>query len=376
MMRFIRMALLMQKRLLKKPSFIVILLLIPIAVGSITAISKKEAGILRISVYPGGDNDPATRSVVERICEHKDILNVEFSNSASSAKDAVAHGESDCAWIFPENLKKVISDFVKDDSSDEKLVEIYLQEENVPTKLSGELLFGAVFPEVAKEIYLDYLKNDLGLQKTVTDKELLKIYNKIDTDTDIIRFVDTEGKKTEKTNYLVSPIRGILSIFIMISSLASAMYFMKDSISGAFAIMPRKRRLLLLYASVFFGAFDCGVVSFISLCFTPLFTSVSTEIAAILLFITTISAFSAFFSVLLKKPERTGAFLVFISIFVFAFCPVFFDLKVPIISQLLPQTHYLRLSGSSGLLFEALLFFGYLISSVLLFYSTERLRKK
>lgn len=375
MKRLLTMAYLIQKRLLKKPGFIIILLLIPVIAVSVTAIAKKDTGILRIAVYPGKGTDSASKAVLTRIKEHEDIINFRYFKNPSSAKDTVKHGKADVAWIFPDNLKSTVTEYIENPTSDVKLVNIFIMEENIPTKLSGELLFGAVFPEISKEIYLDYMNNDLDLKEKISEKELLDVYNKIDTDTAVIKFVDAEGKVTEKTKFLVSPIRGILSIFIMISALASAMYFYSDSEMGAFTIMPRRRRLFLLFCSVFFGAFDCAVVSFVSLLFTPLFTSFFAETVSLLLFVLTVSAFAAFFSVLLSKPERIGVFLVFISLFVFAFCPVFFSLDLPQIQRLLPQTYYLNMSGISNLTFEILLLFGYFSLTIPLFYITEKIKK-
>ncbi|HCH27927.1 MAG TPA: hypothetical protein DEW35_00310 [Ruminococcaceae bacterium] len=376
MKRIITMAYLIQKRLFKKPSFIIILLLIPLAVISVMTVAKKEATFLKIAVYPGNSADKSLKSVISNILEHEDIINFEFFEDAATAKNAVAYGKADGAWIFPANFEDSITKFVNNPSSNEELIEIYYQEENIPTKLSNELLFGSVFPEIAKKIYLNYINNDLKLKDKFSEEELLNIYDRINTGDKIITFVDADGEENPKTEYLISPVRGVLSIFIMISAFASAMYFYSDSNMGAFTVMPKKRRLFLLLCSVFFGAFDCAAVSFISLCFTPLFTSFGIELFSLLLLVLNVSAFSAFFSVLLAKPERIGVFSVFMSLFVFAFCPIFFTFKVPVIQSLLPQTYYLNAYTANSLIFELLLFSGYLISTVSFFFLAERIRKK
>lgn len=372
MKRIFTMAFLIQKRLLKKPSFLIILLLIPIVVFSISKLSEKDTSIFKAAIYSGKDQGEAKASVLSRISAYEDVLEYKFCNSPEEAKDAVINGSVDCAWIFPDDFYSTVREYAENPSTDIKFVSVYVREETVPTRLSGELLFGSVFPEISKEIYLDYLNNKLDLKDTVSNEEMMDVFNSIETSKDIIVFTDIDGNEIKKSNFLVSPIRGILSIFIMISALASAMYYVKDADKGAFAIMPQRRRLFLLFASVFFGALDCAALSFVSLMFTSLFTSFLVEIFHMLLLILTVSAFSSFFALLLGKPERIGVFITFISVAAFVFCPVFFNFRLPFVSDILPQYYYLKLIGGRNVIIELLLFIMYLILTILLFYADKR----
>ena len=242
MKRIFTMAFLIQKRLLKKPSFLIILLLIPIVVFSISKLSEKDTSIFKAAIYSGKDQDEAKAAVLSRISAYEDVLEYKFCNSPEEAKDAVINGSVDCAWIFPDDFYSTVREYAENPSTDIKFVSVYVREETVPTRLSGELLFGSVFPEISKEIYLDYLNNKLDLKDTVSNEEMMDVFNSIETSKDIIVFTDIDGNEIKKSNFLVSPIRGILSIFIMISALASAMYYVKDADKGAFAIMPQRRR--------------------------------------------------------------------------------------------------------------------------------------
>ncbi|MCQ2450913.1 MAG: ABC transporter permease [Clostridia bacterium] len=345
-MKFFVTPFLIQKRLLKKPSFIIIILLIPLTVLSIMTISKKDTGMLTVGVYASEKCDEAVNSSVKSIMTNNNFIRIKKYDDEKAIMNDINYGKLDCAWIFPDDLKIRIKDYLNDAGYDKNLVTVIQKDDSVPAMLSREMLFGSVFPSVSRQIFKDYIENDLNLTRSFTENELNKIYDGIYFEQDLVKFTNSNGKVMENPNFLVSPVRGILSIFIMVCSLASAMYYLNDYQNGVFSTMPLKKQLSILFYSTFFGAFDCGIISVISLSFTPLFTNLGEEILSMLLFVLAISAFSAFFATIINKPHILGTFIVFVSLIVFILCPVFFNLEIKYIPNAFPQQFYLLSVGN------------------------------
>ncbi len=374
MKKILKSSLLMQKRLFKKASFIIILLIIPFATLSINELSKQQTGLLTVAIYAPKEADSTVCSTLSAIQSDHDLLRYVTYESEKEAVDSVKYGKSDVAWIFPADLKSRIKDFVNGKKNAKKPVTVIEREENAFEKLSKEILFGSLYPSVSKEIYIDFLYNELDLNGyKISKSEAEDIYNTRGFEDNLIEFENLEGKPTERTNYLLSPLRGIMAIFITVSSFAAVMYYFKDCADGVFATMPRKNRLALLLSSAFWGAFDCGIVSLVSLAFTPLFVNLKSEIIAMAFLILSVSAFTAFFSVLAGDYAKIGIITVFSALIIFIGSPVFFNFNIPLLNYILPHTYYLfGIALASYLLYGLALFAVYLALAVGTFYLRKR----
>lgn len=374
MKQILKSSLLMQKRLFKKASFIIILLIIPLATLSVNEISKQQTGMLTVSVYAPKESDSAVKSALSSIESEHDLLRYVKYESKKEAVDSVKYGKSDVAWIFPSDLKSRIKDFVDGKKNAKKTVTVIEREESAFEKLSKEILFGSLYPSLSKQIYFDFVYNEFELNGYKLSKfEAESIYNTRSFEDNLIEFENLEGKPTERTNYLLSPLRGIMAIFITVSSFAAVMYYFKDCADGVFATLPRKNRLALLLSSSFWGALDCGIVSLISLAFTPLFVGLKSEIIAMLVLILSVSAFTAFFSVLAGDYAKIGIITVFSALIIFIGSPVFFSFNIPFLNYILPHTYYLfGIALPNYLLYGLALFTVYLALAVGIFYLRKR----
>ena len=66
-MRLLRWMLLLSKRLYKKPAFLLILLLIPLAVFGLGSMAEEDHGMLHILLVQRDPSDPLSSSVVARL---------------------------------------------------------------------------------------------------------------------------------------------------------------------------------------------------------------------------------------------------------------------------------------------------------------------
>jgi len=100
--------LIFNKRLLKKPSFILILCLIPLFVLSLVFFTKEESGILTITLCAEDNNDPLANEIISSLMSNDGVLIFVKSESVDEAYESVRLGKSDAAWIFEKDLQSKI----------------------------------------------------------------------------------------------------------------------------------------------------------------------------------------------------------------------------------------------------------------------------
>ena len=92
------------KRLFKKYSFLLILCMVPLLVGGIRLFAKEESGIATVVLcLTDGEDELAARAVGE-LTEEEGVLRYLRCDKEEEARQMVAEGEADAAWIFTGDL--------------------------------------------------------------------------------------------------------------------------------------------------------------------------------------------------------------------------------------------------------------------------------
>ena len=92
--------LMMNKRLYKKPAFLVTLCLIVVVTVLMVFGANGESGIVNITIYAENTNDTITSQVINELQKDKSIINYKFADTYKQAYDDVENGKSDGSWIF------------------------------------------------------------------------------------------------------------------------------------------------------------------------------------------------------------------------------------------------------------------------------------
>ncbi|MEE0264989.1 MAG: ABC transporter permease [Acutalibacteraceae bacterium] len=352
--------LLLTKRLIKKPVFIIILIMIPVLVLSLNLIAKQDSGVLTIALAQEDTSDEMSCEIINSITEEKSLIKYIYC-TPEEAERAVKEGTADSAWIFRDNIKERIDTLVTDISKRNYIVTVVEREHTVPVLLSHEKLAGVLYTACSESLYLQFARNNTEELKALSDDELMKYYNEIHKDGRLFEYCysdsDASAQQVIETDLLVTPIRGILSVLVILCGLACAMFFMQDEEKGTFAWVSYRVKPFMAFGYHFTAIILVAVAMFVSLAIIGVSTSFLREIIMIILYTLACTGFCMVIRLLCSNIKVLAVLTPFIVIALIAICPVFLDFKIlrPV-QALLPPYYYLNALYSNSYLIYMLLY--------------------
>ncbi len=364
MKRFCIWMFLLNKRLLRKKEFVILLCLIPLLVLGMRMISRQDSGVITIAISNQEESDQETMQVIQKLMQEDSIIRYVFAKE-EQARELVATGEVDCAWIFRENFReKLVSTF---SYTGQKTPPIYVvaKEDNVALQLARTNLYGSVYPQLAMLLCETYLQGEYFDEEQIDTQKLMNYYQQASEWNDLFQMVymepeqipDMQGVEIaeSKESYLMMPIRGMLVIFVMVCGLVVTLYYLQDMERGMFAPIPVRRRGGLLYSYVIAATFDAGVVVFLSLFVSDGRVPSLREVVLLVLFGPLTALFCNLVRMLCRSKENLARWIPLLVIAMLALCPVFLDLgKLFALQYIFPPTYYLRALSHDKMLFPML----------------------
>lgn len=329
------------KRLLKRISFIVLLLLIPVLILAMRFVSADGSGVLRIVLCCEDKDDEYAAEIADKLTDSSGIILYSTADSPEAAEKAVAQHQADAAWILHADLEQAVSDY---NAGKGPMVTVIEREDNPPLRLSRTLLYGKLFPQLSYDMYERFVVKTLGLN--ISHKRLQKIYNNNKEHKGIVEikpFYGGYAEENENLNYLNSPLRGLLSLVVMLCGLAAAMYYLDDKKEQRYSSLQPAKHIFPALALCLAAVTIAGLVMLAAIFISGTGMAVWTELLSMLLFIPCAAGFALFMCTLFRSPGGLGAALPFFIIFMLVLCPVFLELPVlEPIKLMLPPTMYLR----------------------------------
>lgn len=331
----------LSKRLYKKPTFVVILVLIPVLVLGYTAISGGQSGILTIGLA-WETEDPITDQVVQALTEENALLTVQVIGDPGAAEELLRAGKLDAVWIFPGNMAEKIREFALQPVSSNSFIRVLEREDSVALMLSREKLNAAVYPYVAQRVYVQFLRELAPELEHLSDQELLSYYFATDLSHDLFTYEGAAGQQ-KGGGYLLSPLRGLLGTLILLCALATGMYYIRDMQTGTFAWVSLRWRFLPELGCQAVSSVHIGAVCLVCLALAGLAGDLWTELLVLPMYSLCCAAFAMALRRLCGSVKAMGALLPLIIVVVLVICPVFFDLgALRLLQYLLPVTYYIN----------------------------------
>lgn len=376
-MKMVKWFLLLNKRLYKKITFVLIMLLIPTLVFGYSSLAQEESGVMTIALAQQGD-DPMAKQIMQDLKDGTNLIRYVFCDSPESAEKMVNDGKAEAAWIFADDLENRIYRFVNRPSRTTAFVQIIEQESTIPMKLSREKISGTVFGYCSRTFYLKYIRENVPEMQDVSDEALLAYYDDFATNVDLFEFSYLEGEggaeAAEEANYLLSPVRGLLAIVIILGGLAAAMYFSHDDRCGTFSLVPQGKRHLVEFTCQSIAVLNLSAIALASLMIMGASVSVGRELLLTACYGFMATLFCMTMRRILGSITAIGTAMPLLVVVMLVICPVFFDLgPLRILQYLCPPTYYINAVNSNRYL---LLMFGYDAILVIAYYLTGKLFKR
>lgn len=333
---------LLTKRLYKKPTFLAILLLIPLLVFGYQGMSKEDSGMITIALAQEA-KDPIADEIMADLQSTGQLFRYMVCNTPEEATILVQSGKADAAWIFPDNMESHIDAFLDDPGEENSFVQVIQREKNIALLLTRERLCGAIYHHVSERFYLRYTREEFPELQDLSDEELMQYYDDIHMLENLFTYDTVSNQKVQETHYLMAPVRGMLAIVIVLCGLAASMYYIKDCALGTFGWVSHRLRPVPELACQSVAVLNVGIVSLLAMVLSKVNSPIYKEIPVLLLYTLCVSAFCMMLRALFHSLKVIGALIPILIVVMLVICPVFFDLGVFRFYQFLfPPTYYIN----------------------------------
>lgn len=345
--------LLLTKRLLKKPSFWAVLLLVPVMVFGLGLAAQEEAHILRIAVYAEPSSDPLGSRITEELEDLDGVVEYTVCGSEGELRREVALSQADAGYILPAELTGMMEAYLAGRKNelpyDGHLISVIANEDTIQLQLAREQFFSVLYPylsELAAEQFTLEQKEFAGLNEDYVREQIRGLYREERVEDSIFRFAygtDAPEIDPDQNSYLMTPVRGMLSVFVFFTGLTMGMYLMRDRKAGMFQWVRYGKKPLYYWLSILAGTVLGGIAAYLGLWISGTFTEWQGELPRMALLVLASAGFSGILCQLVRNMAVYGAILPLLVLLSVVLCPVFVAFHgLGILKALLPPYFYLN----------------------------------
>ncbi len=329
---------LMQKRMFHKKSFIFILFLIIPVVFFMRISSHQKSGMLTVVLAEATSESSIPSEIISDLQKTVPTINFIVCDSEEEARNLVIAKKADIAWIFD-------SDF---DSRIEKagkrgrilpVVTSVQGEDTVFLAYVREILCSKIFPYYSYAAYKTFVRERIP---TVTDTELQEQYYRFSSVPDLFAH-ETSGLQSVSNSYLMSPMRGMLALWLLMCAFAAALYFLQDKEAGSFVWFKKNNSIFFALQLIFVPLSICTIVMLAAILTCGIFGSFIHEVLSLCLLAISSALFANLIRRITIKKSLFCAVIPIIILITLVLCPIFLKVNNFRLMQLmLPIFYYLN----------------------------------
>lgn len=337
-MKYIRLFLTLIKRLLKRPSFLILLFIIPICSILITNLEQSPKSKTSVGIIMDSNTK---EKIFEKINSTSNVVSfIEYKEKEELISD-VAKGSIDSGFVLADNIiEEVLS------GNYEETIFTYVSTQSVLANVSKEHIASAIFEIYSNQKYENYINKYF---KDENAKEYAKKTYKeylTNSSTFNIEFIGTANKglvEESKTSNILD-IKSFLALFIFISGLNALIFDKEDRESKRFIIFCENWKVTIL--NLLSQLLLIGTFVYISLIFTNSISNPILELVKLIGYIIITTIYCFILGQILKTKESVAITIPIISLICLITCPVFIDLSkylpiIDIINKCFPITYYI-----------------------------------
>lgn len=332
---------LMTKRLLKKPSYLVLLLAVPLLTVALTLAAQKDVGFITVALA-GGEGDPVAMSAKAELLQSYGLLRCVDCAGPEEAVELVKTAQADAAWIFRDDTREELRRVVTSSGS-RGAVLVVEREETVFLRLAREELASLLYPTASRMLFREHLASVSGDTPLPEDEILDSYYSILSSDQQVLIFTYDDGQVQEPTrDFLTNPLRGLLSLLVVLAGLASCMFYYAEEEAESFLrVRGPAGRLLPLLCHVC-AMVPVALAALAAMAFSGMIRSFGMELFLSALLCLSAAGFCEALRRLCRRQEGLGALLPILMMVMLVLSPIFLHFKqFAILRSLLPPVYYL-----------------------------------
>ncbi|MBP5159890.1 MAG: ABC transporter permease [Lachnospiraceae bacterium] len=317
------------------------LLLLPLLMAGMKSGASEGAGILTVAVGTDGAEGSLARRLAGEIADKSSLLGFIVKDSEEECIKAVSSGEADAAWILHADMEGELKE-IAEKGKLKPVARLAVRENDLALGFVKEVFEGRIFPSFIHEVYINYLKNfpegDLSGSGYPEEAFASQMRHALTFEPEYL-----DGAKSEDEGLLLTPLRGMLAIWLVMNGFAAMMYFKRDTELGAYDMVPLSKRPRYMFGTEAIVLANAGLVYIIALAVLGTLTNIGYELLTLLVFLACIAGFSALTGLLFSKASSLGVAVPALVFLMIVFCPIFVDIKgLEGLRLVMPPYMYLR----------------------------------
>lgn len=342
---FLTRCLLFAKRFWRKPTFVLLLLLIPAVTVALGVVAKEESAFIHVALARETDSETASKAI-EALTADGTLMRFTVCDTPEEAVNRVIGGAADAAWIFTADVELATDELAAGREPQHVAVRIVERESNLLMRLSHEKLAGALYRTASRRTYVRYARTVID-EAVLSDAVLLENFDTAYKDMKLFDFSAPTVGAAPEVGYLVAPVRGVLSVLMVLCAMTTALFFGQDEQKGTFAWVPLSRRPLTELACQAAAVVSVGAVAFAAMAVAGVLGLWWREALLMLLYMVSCAWFAMLLRQLTVRLHRLAILIPVLAVGMLAVCPVFLEVgSLRSLQLLFPPTYYLYAAGN------------------------------
>lgn len=338
------------KRFCKKPSFLLLLLAVPLLALCLKNVSVENNGMVSVVLFVEDKGDAGAVAIAEKLLSTDSVIRFDEVDSEEAGRNLVQTRKRDALWIFEDNFSAKIKGLLEHEGEGEIPITVIELEDNVILQLSRVKLFGEMYQELSYPVYLSLIRDYWG-EDIISEEQIKHFYDQgADMQTMISRIYEDGCAEKGQKHYMTAPLRGILILWIMLAGVAADMFYLRDISDGVMDAVPEYKRNARLGLYQLAAMLPTAVAVLFALSFVGNLEGILRELFWMLLLLADGMVFCSMCVKICRKAVWLGACIPLVMLGMFVFCPVFFTINYFRLAQyLLPPYYYLNgIQGGGG----------------------------
>lgn len=376
MRKFIIWFVLFQKRILRKPMFQITLLLIPLLIFLLYSFAKDNNALIDVAIFTEDENGYAEDFVENLVNDSTDVVSFYICENEDQLRRDVLMEKVECGYIIPPEIDKLVNEFYRDgdmqNSSLDGIVKVITRNSSVSVKVVNEIVLGEMFSCAAFSILDDFMheKHFNDMSENDANSKLKGYFNNNRHRHMMFAFEYADGSDNimlnqSGSNYYMLPVRGMLSVLILVASMSGVIMLDGDDKKGTWGRIRVVKRPFFNYLYILLSVFPVAFCSLIAIFLTGLSTDFVREMLIMSTYMFLAAGFANFIYVFIKSIYVYCTLIPILVVVSLIVCPVFVDFgdivkPVKFIRSILPTAYYLQsvysFLNQVKLFFAALLF--------------------
>lgn len=249
------------KRFFRQKVFLLLLLTMPLGTFLFASMADRDDTSVRVGLVCADDFSLGGR-VGRELLEHQGIVQFFRMRSDEDMIQAIGRGELECGYSFPVNMDERYRTGQYDGG-----IRQYFRKGSMLYAIAREVVLTDIFRQHAEDLAASYVhESGLFHTESVMAEEISAYYRKNleDQTTFSFSFNDSTEVARQLGDYLVAPIRGCVSLLILLAGFCGLSLYQRDRYREVPAALPgaiRRRLPMLSVAIPVFWVSVAGIVS-------------------------------------------------------------------------------------------------------------------